>query len=363
MVDDTQIITDRIAPGAPKDGERAGLSDMAALIVGGVALMSFLSVGAGAITYFGSAADGGPTVSLKLTAFARGALQGEGPPPSFVDTRALSGNLIADPALLEDAPEGPLPVTARDGRAPMSAYAQTFDRSDKRPKIALVVEGLGVSTGGTDVSLKSLPSQVTFAFAPFATEVQSYVDKARGAGHEVLLQVPMEPVDFPDSDPGPHPLLVGATVEENLRRLNWALSRVTGYVGIANLLGGRFLAEAGAIEPVLAETAKRGLLFFDDGASSRSAVAASARRVNATIAKGSVILDAVQTRAAIDTKLLQLEGQARKEGFAIGVGSLYPVTLTRLADWAANASARGFVLVPITALAAQPQATASASAQ
>jgi len=363
MVDDTQIITDRIEPGAPHDGERAGRREIRALIVSVVALMSLLSAGAGAINYFGSAADGGPTVSLKLTAVARAEPHGEVPAPSFLNTRALSGNLIADPALIEDSPDGPLPVIARDGRTPMTAYGQTFDRNDKRPKIAIVVQGLGVATGTTDLALKTLPPQVTVAFTPFATEAQSYVDKARGAGHEVLLQVPMEPIDFPDSDPGPHPLLVGATVEENVRRLNWALSRVTGYVGIANLLGERFLGEPGAVDPILAETAKRGLLFFEDGTSSRSAIAASASRVNAAIAKGSVMLDLVQTRAAIDTKLVQLEGQARKDGFAIAVASLYPVTLTRLADWAANASARGFVLVPITALAARPQATASASAQ
>jgi hypothetical protein len=242
-------------------------------------------------------------------------------------------------------------------------YAQAFDRNGKRPKIAVVIQGLGVGTQATELALKTLPPPVTLAFVPFTTDVQAIVDKARGLGHEVLLQVPMEPADFPDSDPGPHALLVRASAEENIKRLNWAMSRFTGYVGIANLLGGRFLGEMGAIEPVLAEASKRGLLFFDDGTTSRSLSATAARHANVTIATGTLVLDTVQTPAAIDNKLVQLEAQATRDGFAIGVASLYPVTMTRVGQWAGNASARGFELVPITALAAKPQATASASAQ
>jgi polysaccharide deacetylase 2 family uncharacterized protein YibQ len=202
--------------------------------------------------------------------------------------------------------------------------------------------------------LAQLSPYITFGFVPFTPNLQDEVDKARSAGHEVLLEVPMEPFDFPDSDPGPHALLVAASPEENGKRLEWVLSRATGYVGVMNLLGGRFMGEEAAVEPVLSHVAKRGLLFFDNGASSSSVAITSARHVKAWLATGMVTLDAVQTPAAVDTKLAELENAARQDGFAIGVASAYPISIARLNEWAANAQARGFEIVPITSFAFQP---------
>ena len=132
---------------------------------------------------------------------------------------------------------------------------------------------------------------------------------------------------------------------------------------VCNLLGGRFLGEENAIGPVLEHTARRGLFFFDNGASSSSVAITAARHMKAPIATGTLSLDAVQSQAFIDAKLSELENAARQDGFAIGVASAYPVTIARLAEWAANANARGFQLVPVSALAKRPlDATADTAA-
>ncbi len=175
---------------------------------------------------------------------------------AFHDTRESGGNLIADPSLIEDSPQGPLPKIARDGRTPMKAYGRKFEHDGKKPRIALIVRGLGIGETQTDSALAQLLPDITLGFSPFAPELQKTIDKARGAGHEVLVEVPMEPFDFPDSDPGPHALLVAASAEENGKRLDWSLSRATGYVGVMNLLGGRFMGEELAIEPVLGATSQ-----------------------------------------------------------------------------------------------------------
>jgi len=335
------------------------------LAMGFFSICAFLAATVVAVTYLGSISDGNPTISIRLKPSTRTASDSGAAPQatSFLAPRTVSGQLVADPELIEDSFEGPLPKTAANGRTPMAAYAMPIDRSDKRPKIAVVIGGLGIGAATTDLALKTLPPQVTLAFAPYGPELQSGADRARGLGHEVLLQVPMEPFDFPNSDPGPHALLVNAATEENIRRLNWAMSRFTGYVGLSNLLGARFLGEAGAIEPVLVEASRRGILFFDTGASTRSLTGMAARHANATIATGTLTLDDVQSTAAIDNKLVQLEAQAKTDGFAIGVGSLYPVTVNRVALWAESAGGRGFLIVPISALAAKPDSAASASAR
>jgi uncharacterized protein len=274
---------------------------------------------------------------------------------ALVEPRSLGGHLIADPALVEDSQFGPLPVISADGRAPMTAYARAFDTKDKRPRIAIIVSGLNVSANNTKLALARLPAPVTLGFVPFAFDTQASVDLAREAGHEVLLQVPMEPFDFPESDPGAHALMVAASGDENIRRLNWSLSRFTGYVGITNLLGARFMSEQAPLDPILKETARRGLIFVDNGASKSSLALTAARHEGSSFGTGTLILDDVQTKDGVDKKLVELEAEAKRNRFAIGVGSAFPVTIARITEWAESAESRGFVLVPISALAAKPQ--------
>jgi polysaccharide deacetylase 2 family uncharacterized protein YibQ len=114
------------------------------------------------------------------------------------------------------------------------------------------------------------------------------------------------------------------------------------------------MSEQSALDPVLKEAARRGLLFVDNGASRNSLALTAARHAGGAIAVGTLILDDVHSRDAIDKKLTELEADARRNGSAIGVGSAFPVTISRIADWAESAASRGFVLVPISALATQP---------
>ena len=325
------------------------------LVIAFATLWIALGAGVTALNLFGSADAGGSIVALELTPFPTGADRGGAlAAKSFRDTRESGSNLIADPALIEDSATGPLPRVARDGRMPRASYARAFEANDKRPRIALVIRGLGVGSSNTALALTQLSPEINFAFLPFAPDLQGDIDKSRGVGHEIMLELPMEPFDFPDSDPGPHALLAAASSEENVKRLDWALSRATGYVGVMNLLGGRFMGEEKAIEPILDAVSKRGLLFFDNGASSSSVAITAARHVKAPIATGTMTLDSIQTPAAIDAKLAELETAARQDGYAIGVASAYPVTIARIGEWATNADARGFHLVPVSALAAPP---------
>jgi uncharacterized protein len=301
------------------------------------------------IALTGDASDGDPVVSLVLAPLPSAPQTATQKPQAAPGPRLVNGNLVADPALLERTSDGVLPVVAADGRTPMQAYARAFNLADPRPRVAIVIGGLGISASATKLALDHLPPATTLSFAPYAAGVQRWVDAARGLGHEVLVEVPMEPFDFPASNPGPHTLTAAVSAEENVKQLAWTLSRFTGYVGVTNLLGGRFLGEAGALDPVLAALGKRGLLFFDNGASSRSVAAETAGRVSTSAVTGAVILDAVQSREAIDAKLAELESRARAEGAAAASGFLYPVTIQEVAQWAPTLEKRGLVLAPITA--------------
>jgi uncharacterized protein len=322
-----------------------------------------LAAGALAITLLGR--PGGPTpVLLDLGDYGSGT-------PKLVPTRpatdsdgnAVAGpvtkpiyagkTLLADPALIENTAQGPLPRIADDGRKPMAVYAGPAQASAKF-KIAIVVNGLGQSATATKAALDTLPASVTLGFAPYAADIGRWVEQARERGHEVLLQVPMEPLDFPDSDPGPRTLRAGQEEEANIQRLTWALSRFTGYAGVTNLLGQRFLSDSEALAPVLTYLNRRGLYFFDNGAASQSVLPMVAGQVGIPAAQSGPALDTVATALEIDRRLSELETQARANGSAVGSAFLYPVSLARIATWARGLESRGFVLVPVSAIVSQP---------
>jgi uncharacterized protein len=257
--------------------------------------------------------------------------------------------LVADPALIEETDDGPLPRIADDGRMPMKAYAPPV-KPDSRPKLALVITGLGISARATAAAIDQLPAGVTLAFAPYDHDVQRWVSAARAKGHEVLLEIPMEPYDFPDSDPGPHTLRAGSSEGANLQKLTWSLTRFTGYAGITNLLGARFMDDRDALAPVMVFLQRRGLMFFDSGGSTRSAAPGVAHTLGAPYVQSDSNIDSIQTGMEIDRRLSDLESRARMTGSASGTGFLYPVTIDRVANWANGLQGRGFVLVPASAI-------------
>jgi polysaccharide deacetylase 2 family uncharacterized protein YibQ len=264
-----------------------------------------------------------------------------------------SGTAI-DVRLTETSRHGPLPKVAQDGSRVSEVYARpvmtTADKSNA-PRIAIVVGGLGIGGAMTSDALGKLPGPVTLALAPYGSNLADLATRARGDGHEILLQVPMEPFDYPDNDPGPQTLLTSLDAGQNVDRLQWLMSRVQGYVGIANAMGARFTASEPALSPVLRETGKRGLIYLDDGSSQRSIAGQIAGTNNVPFAKADIVIDAVPTAADVDRALGRLETMARERGVAVGVASALPVSIERIVKWAKAAEDRGVLLVPISAVA------------
>jgi polysaccharide deacetylase 2 family uncharacterized protein YibQ len=259
-----------------------------------------------------------------------------------------------DERLAEPSRHGTLPKVAQDGTRPADAFARPAKAAAGKPngpQIAIVVSGLGISAAATSEALAKLPAAVTFAFAPYGSNVEMLASRARDGGHEFLLQVPMEPFDYPDNDPGPQTLLTSLDAGQNVDRLQWVMSRMQGYVGLVNQLGQRFTASEQALAPVLREVAKRGLIYLDDGSSPRSLASQMAGANNLGFAKADLVIDSVPTPADVDRALARLETIARDRGQAVGMANALPVSIDRLAKWAKALESRGVALVPISAAA------------
>jgi len=254
-----------------------------------------------------------------------------------------------NPKLLEKSRYGMIPVVA-DGLKPFNVYAADADRAKaaKMPVVAIVIGGLGVGAAKTTDAIMKLPPAVTLAFTPYGADPGKLAERARARRHEIFLQIPMEPYDFPDNDPGPQTLLTSLSTDQNMDRLYWHLSRMQGYAGITNFMGARFIATEPAMQPIIREAAKRGLGFFDDGSSPRSIASQAAGSAAMPFGKGDIAIDVVPTATEIDRALNKLESAARERGAAVGIASALPVSIERISAWTKTLGDRGILLVPLT---------------
>jgi len=216
------------------------------------------------------------------------------------------------------------------------------------PRVAIVIDDMGMNRRNTRAAI-ALPPPLTMAFLSYAPDLPEVTSAARRAGHELLVHVPMQPRGA-DADPGPKVLTTDLPAEALRTRLDWALSRFSGYVGINNHMGSAMTADREGMRLILAELKRRGLLFLDSRTTARSVAVALSETLDVPHAARDLFLDNVQDVAAIKDNLLRLERIARKHGTAIAIGHPYDSTLAALRAWIPQARRRGIALVPISAV-------------
>jgi uncharacterized protein len=274
------------------------------------------------------------------------------PAPLSPSTMGLPDMFGALPDLSEETADGAIPRVSATGQTPFSAYqrpAVTAVASGK-PMVAIVVTGLGINEQGSLTAIDQLPADVTLAFAPYGRTLTTTVAAARADGHEILLEVPLEPFDYPQNDPGPQTLLTGDPARANLDKLFWLMSRFGGYVGLINNMGARFTASAADFSTVMEELGARGLGYLDDGTSNRSLAPQLAEGNKVPFSRADLVIDTNPSRASILAALASLEAKALENGQAIGIVSALPISVAAVAEWARELEAKGIVLVPASAL-------------
>ena len=250
----------------------------------------------------------------------------------------------------QPGPSGPLPIIGPGGRTPAQAYARPFHGDTGKPKIAIIVGGLGFNARVTQSAIDELPADVTLSFVPYTANLQSWIDKARARGHEAMIELPMEPFDPDADDTGPQTLLANGTGRDNVGKLENLLSRATGYFGVTNYQGARFAASGQASAPVAQALKQRGLVFVGNALGARTAFGVEAGRAGLPFTSADRIIDTQREAEKIDDQLLNLEALALQNGSALGSGFAFPVTISQVGDWAQNLSMRGYVLAPASAV-------------
>ncbi|MEE9374798.1 MAG: divergent polysaccharide deacetylase family protein [Rhizobiaceae bacterium] len=272
--------------------------------------------------------------------------------PAFVPKKLAkksASDWLPVPDLIEKSEFGPLPKVSSGNVRPLDAYSRSSGMIGAN-RVALVIGGLGLSQTGTQQAIEDLPSNITLGFSPFGNSLQRWMQKARKQGHEVILQLPMEPLGYPTIDPGPRTLNSKVPRGENLKNLRWSLARMTNYPLVMNYLGAGMSNKSGTMRPLLKEIRNRGLGYIDDGSVRASQIINIAKDISLPHIKGSVVIDAVREEAKIRASLRNLEALARQKGFALGTATAFPQTVAIIAAWVEEAQKRGILIVPASNL-------------
>ncbi len=280
----------------------------------------------------------------------------EAPP---VETAAQKNDKLEQPLLpapadgLTEAVQGlaGVPRVAVDGRQPWQAYARPFEQTDQRPRLSVLLVEMGLSQEMTKGAIDHLHPAIGLALIPYAPAVGDLARAARLAGHEVLVAMPMQPLDFPRNDAGPGSLLNAVAPKDNITRLHQALVAVPGAVGIMPFMGQAFLSQQAFYLPVLQELKLRGLLYHDPRTMQGDGVATSVKTLQGPLTVGTRWLDVTPSRDGIQAALAQFEDEARSKGSALAMARPFPVVLQALKDWAPTVAGKGFALAPLTAMA------------
>ena len=279
--------------------------------------------------------------------------QAEAPPPAAA----------AEPAVAADPPP-PMPLKRPSGVKPptRTAALQGWTSSEvatPRPiRIAILLRGVGRDDTNSSEAVTNLPSAVSLAFMPYNNGgAQQWATKARELGHEVIVQLPLEPSDYPVNNPGPETLLSSSPADQNLSRMRTVLKRFDGYTGVTNFLGGRILQSKTALRPILENLKSQGLIYVGEGNNSHAVVKDLAAELGLRYGNADLIIDAQPSPQAIRKALDRLVTLARKDGTAIGLGYASRTTIEQIRAWSETLAADGVTLVPVGALAQTPGAS------
>lgn len=246
--------------------------------------------------------------------------------------------------------KGIIPAIAEDGTMPWQAFAKEAPATGDRPRIAVIVSGLGLAQLSTQSAI-ALPDTITLAFSPYGREATARMaEEARADGHEIMLDLPMQTDLYPAVDPGPYGIRADLGASVNHERLLTVLSKARGYVGLLGPSRDAISLDRNLTAPLVDGIAGQGLLFVSGYSEEPEGMFRVARQAAIPVLYTDVELDNRISEGYIRTQLARAEDIARSRGHALVVGHAYPITLELLEIWIRELESKGFVLVPVSAL-------------
>ncbi len=302
----------------------------------------------------GSNSVGGGMVVPAVASSAMGRIADQ--PTAADQSQALAGAPVK--ALIEEKDGiGKLPKISSKGAVPWQVYSRPTDPGITGPKIALMIEGIGLSRQASLGAINKLPPAVSLVLNPYARDLNDWVFRSRLAGHEVFVSLPMESEDFPLEDAGPLALDTRIQLAENQRRLDMVMASAGGYVGLVSFMGSRFMKAEVQMRKLFKTFGDRGVMFVIGGNRTRNDALTISKELKLVYGESEMYIDDIPSVQQIRTNLDRLESLAKERGSVLATARAYPVTIKNILDWVETLKDKGVVLVPVSAVATIPVVT------
>jgi polysaccharide deacetylase 2 family uncharacterized protein YibQ len=223
---------------------------------------------------------------------------------------------------------------------------------DKTPQVAIIIDDIGFDKN-ISLALAGLDPHLTLSILPGAPHAKAIALLLHQRGTEILLHLPMEPMEYPRVDPGPGALLSTMTPDELLDQLRQDLDMVPHAAGVNNHMGSRMTSLSPQMNQIFTVLKQRNLFFVDSLTARGSLCRQSARLLRIPFAQRDVFLDNVQDADYIRKQLAQLLAVAERHGTAIGIGHPYRATFLTLKSEMERLKKK-IRIVPASALVAIP---------
>jgi uncharacterized protein len=199
------------------------------------------------------------------------------------------------------------------------------------PRVAIVIDDLGYQKQlAADFIALDIP--LTLSFLPQAPFAREMAQKAAVEGKEVLLHLPMEPKNFPKTDPGPSALLTTMTEEQIRQILEKDFDQIPQVRGVNNHMGSLFTENQEKMALVLKIIKQKKLYFFDSRTTPDSVALSLAGQLGVRAIGRDVFLDNVAREEAIRIQLDKLIHVAQVRGLAVACAHPHPETLRALKE-------------------------------
>jgi polysaccharide deacetylase 2 family uncharacterized protein YibQ len=228
--------------------------------------------------------------------------------------------------------------------------AAPLSEDDKaKKKIVLIVTDLGLSKSMT-LEAMQLSKNFTLGFSPYANNVDEWIDQAVSKGFEAVINLPMQPIDYPVNDPGPYAMLQNLSIGENLSRLDWILSRSKKIVGVYSNANETFSSSRANVLPVLENLKKHRKILAYGNITNDQSLNSLSSSIGNEYSPVNINIDEELNEAKINSNLLRLEGIATTQGYAVGYINPYPMTIKMVNTWMEGLDKKTTAIVPLSNL-------------
>ncbi len=205
-----------------------------------------------------------------------------------------------------------------EARHPIYPPRTSSPPSDRRPKVAIIVDDLGYDSHMLKKFIE-LNAPLTLSVLPHCPLRQTIARSARQKGLEIMLHLPMEPIEYPTVNPGPGALLVSMSPDILIQQLESDLNSVPDVKGVNNHMGSRMTTISTQMYQIFSILKKRDLYFIDSRTTKDSLCKPAARLLRMKFAERDVFLDHTLEPETIRGQIKRLIQVAFEKGHAIGI--------------------------------------------